>query len=269
MPELPEVEIVRRGIEKKLLGQRITRVDVLDSRINRRSSSDFAADLRGQILRKIHRQGKWLFITLDSTDVCIVHLRMSGQLIINSKPIEHPSLRILIFLSQNVISYIDQRRFGEMFVLDRVEAISFMDRLGVDALTLTPAELRKALTGRVGSLKAALCNQALVAGIGNIYSDEALWRAQLRWDRKAGSLSEAEIQNLTKEIKQVLRHALKAGGTSAKDGLYVNTDGRIGWFAQKLAVYQREDSPCLKCGTLVQRKKLSSSSTYFCPRCQK
>lgn len=257
---------MRRGLEAAIEGRRIKRVDVLDPRAVRRGGPDLARSLTGTTVGGVRRAGKWLLCDLSDGNVWVTHLRMSGRLLVGRD--SDPHLRVRIGIENGAdLCFCDQRRFGEMFVLDGPEADDLARRLGPDALDVDARTLARALAGRRGALKAALCNQTIVAGVGNIYSDEALWRARLRWDRLAGSLSPAECRRLAKATRDVLRAALAAGGTST-DGLYVDTAGDTGGFAAHLDVYGREGRPCPRCATPVRHLTRGATSTRFCPVCQ-
>jgi formamidopyrimidine-DNA glycosylase len=270
MPELPEVETVRRSLHDAMAGRRVAAVEILDTRVRRRPTALALDVLAGRVVTRVRRRGKWLLADTDGAIVWIMHLRMSGQVRLGDSPAASPHLRAIAYLDGGtVVSYLDQRRFGEWFVLAAGEAGAFEARIGPDADTITAAQLRRALAGRTGALKAALCNQTIVGGVGNIYSDEALWRAGLRWDRPAGSLDAAETRRLAAALRTVLRRAIAAGGTSARDKLYLRADGEPGWFAVELEVYQREGEPCSRCATPIARQRFGASATRYCPTCQR
>ncbi len=271
MPELPEVETVRRGLQASLAGQTITQVEILDDRLTRRSDLDVRSHLEGQQVEGWRRRGKWLTAQLANHLVLVMHLRMSGQLIIQEgqhRPALRPPRATIDFDNGIRLDFIDQRRFGELLVMSEAAAEDRLSALGPDADTVSASELRQALANRKLKLKSALTNQAIVAGIGNMYADEILWRAQLDWRREAGSLTAEEVETLAAETRQTLAEAIKAGGTSTKDGLYVNTAGETGWFAVELATYQKTGQPCPRCGTPIIREKTGSVGTHYCPTCQ-
>lgn len=266
MPELPEVETVRLGLAPHIEGRRLTRLEVLDERLVARSPLPVDTLVGSEVLA-LGRRGKWLFAKMRHGPHLVLHLRMSGRLLLDDGG-DDPRRAVLEFEGGARVDFVDRRRFGELLAWTDTDLELLDDRLGPEADTIRVAELRKRLAGRRGMLKAALCNQHVVAGIGNMYADEALWRAGLAWDRPAGSLGPDESRRLASAIRHVMGRALDAGGTSTRDGLYVNASGDPGWFAVRLAVYQREDEPCPRCGAPVRRAKTGASSAYFCASCQ-
>lgn len=268
MPELPEVETVRRGLERVLAGRRVTRCTVHDPRLVRRSPlpTDVVVGAR---VRDVRRRGKWLFVDCDDCTV-VAHLRMSGQLLVGAagETTTTPPRCEIVCDDGTVVRFVDQRRFGELLVCTPAQADEIAARLGPDADTLTTAQLRRAFAGSGARTKAALTDQRRIAGVGNMYADEALWRARLDPRRPAGSLDAAELRRLAHAVRGVMRDALAAGGASTRDGLYVNTEGESGWFAVELAVYQRTGEPCPRCATPVERFANGASGTHWCPHCQ-
>lgn len=269
MPELPEVETVRRGLASRVEGRRIVSLDVGDPRLVARSPLPPAEVLPGRTLLRLRRRGKWLLGDLDADLTLILHLRMSGQLLVGGPDADpRPSRATLTFDDATVVRFVDQRRFGELLVFEPEDASALEARIGPEADTIGVADLRRCIGGRQRPVKSALVDQSLVAGIGNIYADEALWGAGLLPYRACASLSNAEMRALARSIRKVMREALAAGGTSIRDGLYVDSDGNEGWFALRLAVYQREGWPCPRCGTEVVRVVRGSTATRYCPHCQ-
>src|SRR5215510_4119944 len=289
MPELPEVEIVRRGLARFVSGGVIASVDVLHPRAVRRhvpGAPDFAARLTGRRLLEPTRRGKYLWIPLaanggsslpeESADEALVaHLGMSGQLLV--QPADAPRethLRILIDFADTgpQLRFVDQRTFGG-FSVEPVDAATGLPRSiahiapdPFDPAFDEPAFYR-ALRRRRTGIKRALLDQSLISGIGNIYADEALWRARLHWARPTETLRRGEVSRLLDAVSEVLTSALAAGGTSF-DSLYVNVNGESGYFGRSLAVYGRRDEPCLRCGTPIRRDSFMNRSSYTCPRCQ-
>jgi len=281
VPELPEVETIRKGLAAVLPNRIVQKVFVHDSRLWRRTGQDPTPALEKTRIISVERQGKWLFCPLDSPHlstgtILAAHLRMSGKFLVdkteNSATHERHDLshlRATLLLSDAYrVSFVDTRRFAEFLIFTPETGKTLRARLGPDALNISTETLFSAFQGRKGTLKAALCNQHLIAGIGNIYSDEALWRAKMRWDRPAGHLSKKDAETLSFHIRSVLKEAIVAGGTSAKDGLYRGVNEEKGWFALQLDVYQRTGYPCPRCSTPIERRQRGGSATHFCPTCQ-
>lgn len=275
MPELPEVETVRRGLQRHVAGRTIDSVQLLHPRAVRRhlaGPDDFAAALRGRAIDGARRRGKYLWLPVGD-DAVLAHLGMSGQLLIGdpARPLSaHVRARFTFRDGGPDLRFTDQRTFGHLAmaaggaVLPAAIAHIAPDPLepGFDLTALT-VRIRARRTG----IKRALLDQSLVSGIGNIYADEALWRARLHWARPTDTLTRAEITRLFAAVDEVFTEALNAGGTSF-DSLYVNVNGQSGYFERSLAVYGREDEPCPRCGTPVRRDPFMNRSSYSCPKCQ-
>ncbi len=277
MPELPEVETVRAGLERWVVGRTIKKVDVSHPRSIRRhvaGAKDFAQLLKGRTITAARRRGKFLWLPLDSSDAIVGHLGMSGQMLVQPRTApdeKHLHIRFDFTDNGSQLRFVDQRTFGGLAVsiggaelpkeiahiaLDPLEE-SFVDSAFVEAL-------RRKRTG----VKRALLDQTLISGIGNIYADEALWRAKIHGNTDADSVSRPAAQRLLTEVKSVLREAIEAGGTSF-DALYVNVNGESGYFERGLNAYGREGLPCHRCGTAIKRSTFMNRSSFFCPRCQK
>ena len=280
MPELPEVETVRRGLEARFVGRRITRVEVGRERTVRRTSRGSVIDgLTGATAIAAQRRGKYLICPLDTGDSMMIHLRMSGRVLISSVGVARPAhTHIVLSLDgspSEELRFVDPRTFGEVVVFDPDNAAIEMPelaRLGIDPITdgLTRAELAGLMRGRSRQLKAMLLDQRVIAGIGNIYADEILHLARLRYDRLSSSLRLADITRLHDAILVTLRAAIEAGGSTLSDSQYVDISGQGGWFQVSHRVYDRQDQPCLTCGRAVIRKVMvAGRSASFCPRCQK
>jgi formamidopyrimidine-DNA glycosylase len=275
MPELPEVETVRRGLAEFAAGRTIEEVEVLHPRAVRRhlaGPADFAAALRGRELGVARRRGKYLWVPVDD-DALLAHLGMSGQLLVGppDKPLS-PHVRVRFTFTDNGpdLRFTDQRTFGHLLV-DRggAELPSVIAHIAADPLEPAfdlSAFTRRLRTKRTG-IKRALLDQSLISGVGNIYADEALWRSKLHWARAADRLRPAEVAGLIGEVKEVFCLALQAGGTTF-DSLYVNVNGQSGYFERSLAVYGRAGLPCPRCGTPVRRDPFMNRSAYSCPSCQ-
>jgi formamidopyrimidine-DNA glycosylase len=275
VPELPEVETVRRGLESHVAGRTIDQAEVLHPRAIRRhlaGPDDFAAVLRGRTITGARRRGKYLWLPMGD-DALLAHLGMSGQLLVGDpdRPVaSHVRARFTFTDGGPDLRFTDQRTFGHLVwapggaVLPALIAHIAADPLEPafdDEVFLARLRLRR--TG----LKRALLDQSLVSGIGNIYADEALWRARLHWDRATDTLTRPAAIRTLAEVRQVLRDALKSGGTSF-DSLYVNVNGESGYFDRSLCVYGRAGQPCLRCGMPIRRDPFMNRSAYTCPRCQ-
>ncbi|MCC7076739.1 MAG: bifunctional DNA-formamidopyrimidine glycosylase/DNA-(apurinic or apyrimidinic site) lyase [Acidimicrobiia bacterium] len=265
MPELPEVETVRRGLADRLTGRTLVRLDVHDPKLVSRSAIPPASLIGGRVT-DVARRGKWILCRMQDLYL-VLHMRMSGQLLFDTDTARPPRAS-LHFDDGTRLDFVDQRRFGELLVWEQLDVGLLDARLGPEADTIRVDDLRRCLASRRGRLKAALCNQAVLAGIGNMYADEILWRARLASDRPAGSLDSTESRRLARAIRRVLGEALAAGGTTTRDGLYVTSEGDPGRFTMHLDVYQRDGEPCPRCGTPVERVKQGGVSVYWCPGCQ-
>ncbi len=283
MPELPEVEVVRRGLERGVVGRRVRSVEVHHPRAVRRHAAgadDFAALLAGRRFEAAARRGKYLWLPLDSGDALVGHLGMSGQLLVvpATKPEEkHLRIRFRFTDGKRELRFVDQRTFGGLLVVpagggvggasDVPQQIAHIARDPLDP-AYDDAAFATALRRKSTSIKRALLDQSLVSGVGNIYADEALWRARLHYERPTASLRRPDVDRLLHAIREVLNESLAAGGTSF-DALYVSTEGVSGLFERELHVYGREGEPCDRCGRPVRRDHFMNRSSYFCPACQR
>jgi formamidopyrimidine-DNA glycosylase len=289
MPELPEVEVVRRGLEDHVVGRRIETADFFGARVARRHQPgpvDLADRLRGNVVHAAERRGKYLWLVLEAPDGhrqgLIIHLGMSGQLLVEaaSAPREPHLHATLDFADDGTqLRFVDQRTFGGIALADLVpDLYAAMRTLGVpESIThiapdpLEPAFDQGAVIARLKSrhtaVKRSLLDQRLVSGIGNIYADEALWRAKVHGEREAASLSKPALGRLIGHARGVMVEALGRGGTSF-DALYVDVNGASGYFDRSLNAYGREGRPCPRCGTLIRREAFMNRSSYSCPRCQ-
>ncbi len=277
MPELPEVEVVRRGLAAHVLGRTITEAQVLHPRAARRhlaGSEDLVTRLRGDTITGTGRRGKYLWLTLGSGDALVVHLGMSGQMLLG--PVPNPShLRIATTLDNGVtMNFVDQRTFGgwmltDVVTIDGTEVPEPVAHIARDPLD--PAFDRDGvvtvLRRKHSEIKRQLLDQTVVSGIGNIYADEALWRAKINGARMASALTRRQLAELLDAAAEVMTGALKQGGTSF-DSLYVNVNGESGYFERSLEAYGRVDQACRRCGAVMQREKFMNRSSYYCPRCQ-
>ena len=275
MPELPEVETVRRGLDQHVAGRVIDTVTVLHPRAVRRhlaGPADFADTLAGRRIDRVHRRGKYLWLALGD-DAILAHLGMSGQLLVGDpdRPVG-PHVRIRFTFTDNGpdLRFTDQRTFGHMLlvpggaVLPAPIAHIAPDpfEAGYDA-----ALVAKKIKARHTGIKRALLDQSLISGVGNIYADEALWRARLHGARPTEALTGPQVSRLLDAVREVMGEALSQGGTSF-DSLYVNVNGESGYFERSLAVYGREGQACQRCGAPVRREPFMNRSSYSCPRCQ-
>jgi formamidopyrimidine-DNA glycosylase len=275
MPELPEVETVRRGIEARVVGRRIEAVTVTGERtVRRTSAAAVVTGTTGRVVTGARRYGKYLLIGLDDGAEVLVHLRMSGQLVLAApaeRLVPHTHVRFLLD-DGSELRFVDPRTFGEVVVVrpDRVELdAADLRALGPDALSsrLGPAALGRRLARR-RRVKDLLTDQHVLAGLGNIYADEVLWAARVRFDRPGNELTETEIRALHRSMRRILSAAVDAGGSTLGDGQYVGIDGRAGAYQLEHAVHARAGLPCRRCRTPIERTAWCGRSSYFCPRCQ-
>ena len=275
MPELPEVETTRRSLEPVLTSAVITGVTVARPRMLRRqlNPSDFSRRLLNQKIRAVDRHGKFLMSTLDNDIVWVTHLGMSGRISL-AQPTDAlvPHSNVVVSLDSGIeFRFIDPRTFGFVAALTPEELqASSMGRLGRDALTDLPRtnQLVQLLAGRQAPMKALLLDQNMLAGIGNIYADEALHHAAISPLRSGGSLEHDEVAALRKAIRETLQHALKYGGTSLDDLAYLLPDGRTGDYTKRLQAYGREGEHCHRCGAAMVKNIIRGRSSTWCPDCQ-
>jgi formamidopyrimidine-DNA glycosylase len=275
VPELPEVETVRSGLERLVVGRRIETAEVLHPRAVRRHEAgpaDFAARLRGRRLDAARRRGKYLWLPTGE-DALLAHLGMSGQLLVGppDEPLSgHVRVRFTFDDGGPDLRFTDQRTFGHLLLAtDGAELPPVIAHIAPDPLeeAFDPAVLAARLKLRRTGIKRALLDQSLISGVGNIYADEALWRARLHFARAADRLRPAEVARLVAAVREVLGEALTAGGTSF-DSLYVNVNGESGYFDRSLNAYGRAGEPCPRCGTPIRRDPFMNRSSYTCPVCQ-
>ena len=280
MPELPEVETVRRGMVSFVVGRRIDRVEVGRERTVRRTSPQALIDgLTGATITSIGRRGKYIVCELDTGEALMIHLRMSGRVLVSEAGSLRPAhTHVVLHLSgepAQELRFVDPRTFGEMVVFDpdHVDVeLPELAKLGVDPITdgLSVSQLAGILRGRARQLKPLLLDQHVIAGIGNIYCDEILHRAKLRPDRLANTLKPAEVRRLHDAIHSILQTAIDAGGSTLSDTQYVDVMGDGGSFQLDHRVYDRAGQRCLTCGRAeIVRIVSGGRSTCFCPRCQR
>jgi formamidopyrimidine-DNA glycosylase len=278
MPELPEVEVVRAGLERHVLGATIVAVEVLHPRSVRRDQrgpAGFAEALTGRRIDAARRRGKYFWLALDNGDALLGHLGMSGQMLVQapSAPDErHLRVRFgLVGADQGrELRFVDQRMFGGLLVCAGgavlPSEIAHIARDPLDA-EFDDAEFVRRARRRTSAIKRLLLDQNLISGVGNIYADEALWRARIHGDRPGEKLTRAQVLAVLAEARGVMAAALREGGTSF-DALYVNVNGESGYFDRSLHAYGREGEPCDRCATPIRRVAFMNRSSYFCPKCQ-
>lgn len=280
MPELPEVEVVRRGLERWVTGRTVDEVEVLHPRAVRRhlaGSTDFAARLSGSRFGTAMRRGKYLWVPLDDLSSSLLgHLGMSGQMLVQPQDTpDEKHLRIRIRFDDALgteLRFVDQRTFGGLSLHENTpeglpDTIAHIARDPLDP-AFDDAAFHTALRLRRTTVKRALLDQSLISGVGNIYADEALWRTRLHYDRPTATLTRPKSAELLGHVRDVMNAALAQGGTSF-DSLYVNVNGESGYFDRSLDAYGREDEPCHRCGTAMRRRPWMNRSSYYCPRCQR
>jgi formamidopyrimidine-DNA glycosylase len=275
VPELPEVETVRRGLERHVAGRTFETVTVLHPRAVRRHLAgprDFEAVLTGRTISGARRRGKYLWMSAGE-DALLAHLGMSGQFLVGDpdRPVgSHVRVRFTFTDAGPDLRFTDQRTFGHLCLVAGGPGVPpTIAHIAPDPLepAFDAAALATRLRMRHTGIKRALLDQSLISGVGNIYADEALWRARLHWARPTETLTKPEIARLLTAVNEVLLEALTAGGTSF-DALYIDVNGESGYFGRSLAVYGREDKPCPRCGTPVRRDPFMNRSSYSCPHCQ-
>ncbi|MFC5953705.1 bifunctional DNA-formamidopyrimidine glycosylase/DNA-(apurinic or apyrimidinic site) lyase [Streptomyces pratens] len=288
MPELPEVEVVRRGLERWVAHRTVAAVEVLHPRAVRRhlaGADDFAHRLKGHRVGVPGRRGKYLWLPLEDSDQSVLaHLGMSGQLLVQPHTAaDEKHLRVRVRFTDTRTSaaaaaggtelrFVDQRTFGGLSLHDNTpdglpDVIAHIARDPLDPL-FDDEVFHRALRRKRTTIKRALLDQSLISGVGNIYADEALWRARIHYERPTETFTRPRSQLLLDHVRDVMNAALAVGGTSF-DSLYVNVNGESGYFDRSLDAYGREGLPCRRCGTPVRRRPWMNRSSYFCPRCQR
>jgi formamidopyrimidine-DNA glycosylase len=278
MPELPEVETVRAGLAKYVTGKKITSAQAFHPRAVKPSSIAPIASLAGSRIKSVQRRGKFLWLTLDRPYALVAHLGMSGQLLVTpttTSPHKHMRARFMLSgglaRSNNEIRFVDQRTFGWVGVEEYAGDVP----ISVGHIALDPfekefdlAKVIDRIRKRKSAIKPTLLNQEIISGIGNIYADEALWRAKIHPEIVCEDLSKAEVKRLINCAIDVMQEAILAGGTSF-DEQYKNVNGESGYFERSLAVYGQEGEPCPRCGSAIARIAFANRSSHFCQRCQR
>jgi formamidopyrimidine-DNA glycosylase len=269
MPELPEVETIKNEISPKLIGRHIKEVILLwDGIVKLPSVEEFKTGLSGRKIRDINRRGKYLLVGLNYADTLIIHLKMSGSLLVASDNAEPPQYtRAILKLDDGTNVYFrDPRKFGRMWLVEDIDTV--VGKLGPEALgrDLTPKRLAEMMAKHKAPIKALLCDQGLIAGIGNLYADEALFAAKIHPMRTGESLTEDEVIRLQKAIREVLLSGIKNKGASIVN--YYRPDGTKGTAHSEFRIAHRRGENCYVCGMPVQRIVVRGRGTYFCPKCQ-
>lgn len=271
MPELPEVETVVRDLRPLIVGQTITAVRVGKQQLRRPWKKAWATGLTGATVTAISRRGKWIVVELAGEPRLLVHLGMTGQLTVATTETAVPTHThvILDFAGEtHQLRFRDTRRFGSMELFpDAIAVQNFLaERLGPEPDALDATAFRAAIRGSARTLKAILLDQAVVAGVGNIYADEALHRAGLHPERRGKSLTDAEIDQLRETIPVVIAHAIELRGSTIRD--YIGGSGLRGGFQDEFRAYGRAGEPCLTCGAKMELVRVAGRASHFCPRCQ-
>lgn len=266
MPELPEVETIKRELEKAVLGKKITEVCVHHPKVIREPSVEkFKKGLTGLTIKNILRKAKVLILELSCGKSLVIHLKMTGQLVY---PGNGKNSRVSFKLSDaKFLDFNDQRLFAELRLMDDWRSLKFIQGLGPEPFAINVEQFKEMLSVKKTKIKPLLMNQAFISGIGNLYAAEALFRAKIHPERSANSLSEKEKEKLFKEIKDTLNEAIEHRGSSVDQ--YVQLSGEPGDYAKYHKVYDRQGKPCFICKTPIKRIALGGRGTYFCLKCQK
>ncbi len=270
MPELPEVETIVRGLREPLVGRQFTGVRVgWDNLVARPTVEEFKRRIVGQKVLDVKRRGKYLVFSLSGGGSLIIHLRMTGRLRVKNRGDKLDKHDHLIFELDDgrELRFNNMRKLGRVYLVDDEDEI--LAKLGPEPLDddFTPTDFAALLFGRRGKIKPLLLNQRFIAGVGNIYADEALFAAHIHPERMADTLTAKEIENLYRAIRQVLAQGIRNRGTTFSD--YRDAEGREGGNQEHLLVFRRTGQPCPRCGMTIERTVVGGRGTYFCPRCQK
>jgi formamidopyrimidine-DNA glycosylase len=278
--ELPEVEVMRRDLEKDVVGRKVADAEVRPSRnamrVIRRHGKrkEFADRVAGRKFTKVERRGKYALLSMDNGDVLVVHFGMSGQFVRGNKRVPFPPHThvVITFQQGGDLRFVDPRTFGEMFVTraDELGKVKELQHIAIDPLdhVFTWNAFGGALAERATKMKQLLMDQKFVSGLGNIYSDEVLFAAGLRFDRMSDSLSSQEVRRLYRAMQEVLQDAIRFRGTTLEDEAYVDLFGKPGEFQNELKVYGRAGLPCRRCRTRIEVVKIAGRNSYYCPQCQ-
>jgi formamidopyrimidine-DNA glycosylase len=271
MPELPEVETVRRGLAENIIGKKFKEIEVLHSRATSPKSIAPLKSLKGARIKSVNRRGKFLWFELDRPEVLVGHLGMSGQFLIQPKAaLDERHLRARFNLGRNDLRFIDQRTFGWVGVEERINnRPTCVQHIAADPFD-SEFDLQETISRflkKKTEIKRALLDQSVMSGVGNIYADEALWRSKMHPETRTEKLDTKRISQLISSATEVMSEALAVGGTSFDD-LYINVNGESGYFERSLAVYGQEGEGCPRCGREIRRITFANRSSHFCPKCQ-
>lgn len=279
MPELPEVETIKKDLQKKIKGKKIKDVVVnVDKILKKPSLKEFIAKMGSRVIKEINRRGKYIIINLDSKEKLIIHLGMTGLLIypydrkfVENKINPKHNHLIFTFTDDTQLVFNDVRRFGKVYLVSNINEVEGLAKLGIEPLdeNFTPEVFIRMMRKKKNKIKSLLMKQEFITGLGNIYVNEVLHRANMHPLREASSFTEEEIEKLFQEIKFVLNEAVEFRGSTVADEAYRDTDGEKGKFAEKLQIYARKGESCLKCGHSIEVLRIEGRSSFVCPRCQK
>jgi len=272
MPELPEVETIKRDLERKVKGRRIEKVKIFEPRLVRKPGlKRFKKMVEKRRIESIQRRGKYLIFDLNSDTKMVIHLKMSGALLLTPLELGYGRhTRAVFFLDDGQqLLFDDTRKFGELYAVSKLSDVPGLFKLGPEPLkrNFSLKSFRALLSDRNAKIKPLLLDQSFLAGLGNIYVNEVLHRAEIHPERIAKTLNQDEIIRLHRSIKRVLKEAIQGRGTSI-DRFYRDASGKPGFFREKLEVYGREGEECLSCGSVIERSNLGGRGTFFCPQCQ-
>jgi len=274
MPELPEIETIRQDMIKKVKGKKIVNVDLRNPKnIKIPSSVEFKREIEGKVIQDIKRKGKYLILILDSRDLLIFHLKLTGRLLFFPPEKKEPDYtRIVFIFSDNTrLFFADIRGFADVYLLppEKIDTIPAIKNMGPEPLSseFTLEKFKKILKGKKGKIKPLLMDQTVIAGVGNIYSQESLYRAGIHPERSVSRLKDEEIEAIYRSLVEVLKEAIRYRGSSVD--AYLDLNGKEGDYVPRLKVYGREGENCLRCGSPIKKKKIGGRGTYFCERCQK
>ncbi|MBE0478532.1 bifunctional DNA-formamidopyrimidine glycosylase/DNA-(apurinic or apyrimidinic site) lyase [Candidatus Aerophobetes bacterium] len=274
MPELPEVETIKQGMVKKIKGKKIGKVDIRNEKnIKIPSPQEFKKQVEGKSIQDIERKGKYLLLSLNSHKLLIFHLKLTGRLLFFPPQTQEPDyVRIVFnFFDTSKLFFCDIRGFAEAYLLspDELDKIAAIKNMGPDPLCpdFTLAKFKQRLKGRKGKIKPVLMDQKVLAGIGNIYSQEAVHKAGIHPERDTSRLTSHEIEAIYRALLEVLKEAIEYKGSSVD--AYLDLNGEKGDYVPRLKVYGREGENCYRCKSIIKRKKISGRGTYFCDNCQK
>jgi formamidopyrimidine-DNA glycosylase len=278
--ELPEVEVMRRDLEKDVVGRRVKAAEVRPSknamRVIRRHGKrkEFTSRIEGRKISKVERHGKYILMELDDGDVLVAHFGMSGQFVRGNKrmPVAPHTHIVMTFTQGGDLRFIDPRTFGELFITtqDELGKVKELNHIAIDPLdqVFTWPTFQMKLAEKAAKMKSLLMDQKFISGLGNIYSDEVLFAAGLRYDRMSDTLSSQEVRRLYRAIQETLQEAIRYRGTTLEDDAYVDLNGEPGGFQAELKVYGRAGQPCRRCRTPIESVKIGGRSAYYCPQCQ-